>query len=102
MINKHKLYSIALCSIAIALMLVSIAGASPFAYITNYESNNVSVVDTATSTVTATVAVGYEPYGVAVAPDGKKVYVVSSNIDKHCNRHCNCRKLPVSLRQIHK
>jgi len=83
-------------------MLVSIAGAAPFAYITNWKSEIVSVIDTATSTLTATVAVGWGPYGVAVAPDGKKVYVVSSNIDKHCNRHCNCRKLPVSLRQIHK
>ena len=72
MINKHKLYLIALVSVAMILMLVSIAGAAPFAYITNCDSNNVSVIDTATNKVTANVPVGSEPYGVAVAPDGKK------------------------------
>ena len=36
MINKQKLYSIALVSaVAMILMLMSIAGAAPFAYITN-------------------------------------------------------------------
>ena len=57
------------------LMLVSIAGASPFAYITNTDDGTVSVIDTATNKVTATVKVGYLPYGVAVSSDGKKVYV---------------------------
>ena len=42
-------------------------------------SGNVSVIDTATNKVTATVDVGYHPVGVAVSPDGKKVYV--SNLD---------------------
>ena len=65
MINKQKLYSIALVSAAMILMVVSIAGAAPFAYITNNASNNVSVIDTATNTVTATVNVGTTPYGVA-------------------------------------
>ncbi len=35
----------------------------PFAYITNQDSNNVSVIDTATNTVTATVPVGHSPEG---------------------------------------
>ena len=33
----------------------------PFAYITNSWDNNVSVIDTATNTVTATVNVGNSP-----------------------------------------
>jgi|GEM_PF-1374876 len=52
--------------------------AAPFAYVTNNTSRSVSVIDTATSnTVVDTVAVpvGTRPYGVAVAPDGKRVYV---------------------------
>jgi YVTN family beta-propeller protein len=81
MINKHKLYSIALFSIAIALMLVSIAGASQFAYITKTNMFNwgktVSVIDTSTNKVTATVPVGDDPHGVAVIPDGANVYVVN-------------------------
>src|ERR1035437_7227856 len=76
MINKQKLYPIALVSAAMILMLISIAGAAPFAYITNNASNNVSVIDTATNTVAATVNVGTTPYGVVVSPNGSNVYVV--------------------------
>jgi len=46
------------------------------AYITNYGSNNVSVIDTATNTVIATINMSY-PFGVAVTPDGNKVYVTN-------------------------
>jgi YVTN family beta-propeller protein len=63
------------------LMLVSIAGAEPFAYITNAVSNNISVIDIATNNVTATVPVGIEPTRVAVSPDGTKVYVTNCNYD---------------------
>jgi len=80
MTNKQKLYSIALVSIAMILMLTSIAGAAPYAYIPNAggvitsgfapqnaNSNNVSIIDTATNTVTATVKVGANPIAVAVS-----------------------------------
>jgi YVTN family beta-propeller protein len=50
------------------------------AYITNYSSNTVSGIDTATNTVIATVPVGRAPYGVAVTPDGSRVYV-TNNVD---------------------
>ena len=39
----------------------------------------VSVIDTATNTVIATIPVGDNPFGVAVSPDGSKVYVANSN-----------------------
>src|SRR5256714_15343005 len=63
----------------LALLLLSIpsARAAPFAYITNNGSNNVSVLDTASNTVTATVAVGSFPTGVAVNPAGTRVYVAN-------------------------
>ncbi len=48
-----------------------------FAYITNPGNNTVSVIDTATNNVTATVNVGNHPWGVAVSSDGKKVYVTN-------------------------
>jgi YVTN family beta-propeller protein len=57
------------------LMLANIAGAAPFAYITNMDSNTTSVIDIANNTVTATVPVGSGPEGVAVSPDGTKAYV---------------------------
>jgi YVTN family beta-propeller protein len=40
-------------------------------------SNSVSVIDTATNTVVATIAVGSRPFGVAVSPDGLRVYVAN-------------------------
>jgi YVTN family beta-propeller protein len=79
MINKQKLYAIALISIAMILVLLNIADAAPFAYITNSGSNTVSVIDTATNQATATVNVGNGPYGVALSPDGTTVYVTNQN-----------------------
>ncbi|WP_255300921.1 hypothetical protein [Bacillus thuringiensis] len=37
-------------------------------YVTNNNSNNVSMIDGNTSTVIATVSVGASPYGVGVRP----------------------------------
>jgi YVTN family beta-propeller protein len=54
--------------------------AAPFAYITNSGDNTVSVLDTATNTVTATVPVGTNPQAVAVSPDGTRVYVSNAAI----------------------
>jgi len=60
-------------------MLMSIADAVPYAYITNYGSNNVYVIDTATNNVTAKVNVGIDPNWIAVTPDGSKVYISNRN-----------------------
>jgi len=85
--NGSKIYSLALFLIPIILLSIlfsSTASASTvqnaslagsYAYITNSYSNTVSVISTITDTVTATVNVGSNPCGVAVTPDGKKVYV---------------------------
>ncbi|QRR07616.1 YncE family protein [Burkholderia sp. MS455] len=48
-------------------------------YVTNRNDNTVSVIDTETSTVVATVAVGGNPFRLAVTPDGTHVYVVNAN-----------------------
>jgi len=61
-----------------ALVLSALAGtahAAPFAYITNSLDNNVSVIDTVLNNVVATVAVGTDPFGVAVNPAGAFAYV---------------------------
>jgi YVTN family beta-propeller protein len=76
MLNK-KSSILASTSLILILTMASIVCAAPFAYITNEDSNNVSVIDTATDTVVATVSVGIQPYGVAVSPDGAKVYVTN-------------------------
>ncbi len=57
------------------------AHTTPYAYITNRESGNVSVIDTVNNTVTATVPVKSHPFGIAVSPDGTKVYVANNGDD---------------------
>jgi YVTN family beta-propeller protein len=62
----------------LATLLLCLCSVSAFAqngYITNTGSNNVSVIDTMTNTVIATIPVGTFPWGVAVSPDNSKVYV---------------------------
>jgi YVTN family beta-propeller protein len=49
------------------------------AYATELSTGSVSVIDTASNTVIATVAVGAGPAGVAFSPDGTHVYVTNSN-----------------------
>jgi YVTN family beta-propeller protein len=61
----------------VLLMQVGIAGAMPFAYIPNSGDNTVSVIDLATNNVTATVSGLNGPMGVAVNPEGTKVYVTN-------------------------
>jgi YVTN family beta-propeller protein len=55
------------------------AAAAPFAYVANAGDNTVSVIDTATNMVVATIPVGGGPAGVAVVPDGKHVYVTNGS-----------------------
>jgi YVTN family beta-propeller protein len=49
------------------------------AYVVNSDTDSVSVIDTATSTV-KNIAVGRYPWDVAVSPDGRRAYVVN-NLD---------------------
>jgi YVTN family beta-propeller protein len=49
------------------------------AYVTNENGSTVSVIDTTTNTVAATVAVGTEPYGIAIAPHGTSAYVANAD-----------------------
>ncbi len=63
------------------LAFMALASAPAFAqnaYITNYNANSVSVIDTTTNTVSATINVVGEPYGVAVSPDGSRVYITNA------------------------
>src|SRR5215471_13240701 len=52
-------------------------GAAPFAYVANL-GGTVSVLDTATNTVVATVLVGVNPTGAAITPDGAHAYVTDA------------------------
>src|ERR1700746_3195004 len=56
---------------------VSTLHAQTFVYAPNTGNNNVSVINTATNTVTATIPVGPSPIGIVVSPDGTTVYVTN-------------------------
>ena len=64
----RKLYMLVL------LLVPAWSHAAPFAYVS---SAGISVVDLATGTVVATASTGSAPFGVAVAPDGARVYITS-------------------------
>jgi len=46
-----------------------------FAYIANYGSDTVSIIDTDDQAVVKTIQVGSQPFGVAISPDGTKVFI---------------------------
>jgi YVTN family beta-propeller protein len=50
-------------------------------YVTNNNADTVSVINTASNMVSATIPVGGGPLGVAVSPDGSTVYVTNNNAD---------------------
>jgi YVTN family beta-propeller protein len=58
------------------------AKAASKVYVANFDANTVSVIDTATNTVIATIPVGTSPRGVAVTPDGSTVYVSNTFSNK--------------------
>src|SRR6266404_6593674 len=51
------------------------AEAAPFAYVPNEGSASISIIDTATDKVVSTLKIGQKPRGIAVAPDGKRLYI---------------------------
>src|SRR3974390_2586226 len=70
---------------ALAWLFAPMPAVAQNAYITNQGispnfSNNVTVIDTATNKVVTTIEVGLAPSGVAVAPDGSKVYVANEAV----------------------
>ncbi len=59
----------------VLLVAVAATAAGPKAYVGNFNDNTVSVIDTASGAVVATVPVAAGPHGMAATPDGRTVYV---------------------------
>lgn len=68
---------LAIAAFALMGVLASPQSIAQNAYITNEGNDTVSVVNTVRNTVIATIPVGQGPKGVAVTPDGSRVYIVS-------------------------
>lgn len=77
LVSRLRYLLVACC----VVFLPALGWAAPFAYITNQLDDTVSVMDTATNTVTATVAVGDFPDGVSVNAAGTRVYVTNAGND---------------------
>ena len=63
-------------SVGVSPMEIAITSDDSTAYVTNYESGNISVIDLATNLVTNTISVGSSPWGIALSSDNSKAYVV--------------------------
>jgi YVTN family beta-propeller protein len=81
--SRRALAALAASGLVATLALTAVAAPAHassgdrMAYVTNAESSSVSVIDTTTNTVTATVRVGSDPISAAVSPDGSTVYVAN-------------------------
>lgn len=74
---KFKILFIVVFSFNLLKIQPTEAISTAFAYITNISSNDVSVIDTSTNIVMATIPVDLAPVGVSVSPDGSRVYVAN-------------------------
>ena len=77
MIASRWMFVYWLCSSLGMLMLPSFANSAPFAYIANRDDDTVSVIDTVTDKVVSTIAVGDYPHGLAVTPNGERIFVAN-------------------------
>jgi YVTN family beta-propeller protein len=75
----HEISKLVLSALLLTVFGTSVTFAQTRGYVTNFDHNTVSVIDTATHAVIATVTVGFEPTGIAVTPDGAFVYVVNGS-----------------------
>jgi YVTN family beta-propeller protein len=57
---------------------ISVNPIRPRAYVANYISDNVSVVNTLDNSVITTLKAGKGPYGIAVNPKGTRIYVANA------------------------
>ena len=67
-VTLHSILVSTLIALSMAAMTLGArpAGAAPFAYVTNFNSDIVSVISMATNTVVAMIPVGSNPLGVAI------------------------------------
>ena len=73
-INRRNAIGLLVAGIAVALSC-GMAAAAPKVYVGNFKDNTVSVIDTSTGKVVATVPVAAGPHGMTITKDGKWVFV---------------------------
>ena len=63
-------------------VLTSFTSGGPYLFVSNEDGNDVTVIDTKTDSVVATLEPGQRPRGVRVSPDGKTLIVAVSGSPK--------------------
>jgi YVTN family beta-propeller protein len=81
-IKKLPLTNLLLLSSFVLFGCESFAQPESLIYVSNEDSNDVTVISSASNTVLATIPVGKRPRGIIVSPDGKLVYVALSGSPK--------------------
>jgi len=80
MFSIIRLKAVGLLIAGMTVALTSgIAAAAPKVYVGNFKDNTVSVIDTATGKVVATVPVAAGPHGMTITKDGRWVFVSGDN-----------------------
>jgi RHS repeat-associated protein len=88
--GSMKLPRIAVLMACILACFLPVSAIAQNAYVTQSSGHSVSVINTATQSVISTISVGTSPNGVAVSPDGTRVYVaLSSSIVSVINTSTN-------------
>ena len=70
-------------AIAAAALVCCAALGAPKAYVGNFKDSTVSVIDTGSAAVVATIPVAAGPHGMSVSPDGRFVYVTGEGGEQH-------------------
>src|SRR5436305_284690 len=74
--NAAVLFALSMCA---ARFAPAQATASVHVYVSNEASHDVSVIDPMTNSVVATIPVGARARGIQSSPDGKRIYVATSD-----------------------
>src|SRR5687767_11012471 len=75
---QRLLFSLCAACVALLTFVAAPAIAQPFAYVPNEGSGTISVIDTATDTVTGEIRTGGKPRGIALNPKTQMLYVSDS------------------------
>lgn len=79
MFSKFRFKAGALFAGLVLALSPGLAAASPKVYVGNFKDNTVSVIDSATGKVVATVPVAAGPHGMTITKDGRWVFVSGDN-----------------------
>lgn len=77
--RSHSLSRHAATLVLIVAAPAHVAFAVPFAWIANHADDTVTMIDAASNKPTAPIRVGHRPIGVAVDPEGTRVYVANQD-----------------------